>query len=106
MVIPASFCARQKVFICPNCQNHDSAKVSVICHVCGYLGSLNASPFNKGKQEEVKRRVKHLSNGSMDEEIEEETLIAALHMNMQSVIPNETVDIQRVSSKTLAMLAD
>ncbi|EHC43044.1 hypothetical protein LTSEHVI_5883, partial [Salmonella enterica subsp. enterica serovar Hvittingfoss str. A4-620] len=29
--------------------------------VCGYL----ARPFNAGKQEEVKRRVKHLGNGQI-----------------------------------------
>jgi anaerobic ribonucleoside-triphosphate reductase len=28
--------------------------------VCGYLGSPDARPFNAGKQEEVKRRVKHM----------------------------------------------
>ncbi|MGL5421077.1 MAG: anaerobic ribonucleoside-triphosphate reductase, partial [Plesiomonas shigelloides] len=35
-------------------------KVSVTRRVCGYLGSPDARPFNHGKQEEVKRRVKHL----------------------------------------------
>ncbi|MPW36476.1 anaerobic ribonucleoside-triphosphate reductase [Vibrio sp. B1Z05] len=49
-----------KGFTCPNCGNHDSAKVSVTRRVCGYLGSPDARPFNFGKQEEVKRRVKHL----------------------------------------------
>ncbi|MGY6772724.1 anaerobic ribonucleoside-triphosphate reductase [Gallibacterium sp. ZY190522] len=49
-----------KGFVCPKCGNHDSAKVSVIRRVCGYLGSPDARPFNPGKQEEVKRRVKHL----------------------------------------------
>ena len=38
----------------------DSTKVSVTRRVCGYLGSPDARPFNFGKQEEVKRRVKHL----------------------------------------------
>ncbi len=52
-----------KGFVCPNCKCHDSEKVSVIRRVCGYLGSPDARPFNKGKQEEVKRRVKHLSDG-------------------------------------------
>ena len=47
-------------FVCPKCGNHDSAKVSVTRRVCGYLGSPDARPFNAGKQEEVKRRVKHL----------------------------------------------
>lgn len=49
-----------KGFTCPKCGNHDSAKVSVTRRVCGYLGSPDARPFNAGKQEEVKRRVKHL----------------------------------------------
>ncbi len=51
-----------KGFVCPNCGCHDSDKVSVIRRVCGYLGSPDARPFNYGKQEEVKRRVKHLSD--------------------------------------------
>lgn len=49
-----------KGFTCPKCGNHDSTKVSVTRRVCGYLGSPDARPFNDGKQEEVKRRVKHL----------------------------------------------
>ncbi|TCP95604.1 ribonucleoside-triphosphate reductase class III catalytic subunit [Cricetibacter osteomyelitidis] len=49
-----------KGFTCPKCGNHDSSKVSVTRRVCGYLGSPDARPFNAGKQEEVKRRVKHL----------------------------------------------
>ncbi|MDH0176946.1 anaerobic ribonucleoside-triphosphate reductase [Aeromonas dhakensis] len=49
-----------KGFTCPRCGNHDPAKVSVTRRVCGYLGSPDARPFNAGKQEEVKRRVKHM----------------------------------------------
>ncbi|MBE2894348.1 anaerobic ribonucleoside-triphosphate reductase [Spirabiliibacterium falconis] len=49
-----------KGFVCPNCGNHDTESVSVTRRVCGYLGSPDARPFNAGKQEEVKRRVKHL----------------------------------------------
>ena len=49
-----------KGFTCPKCGNHDSTKVSVTRRVCGYLGSPDARPFNSGKQEEVKRRVKHI----------------------------------------------
>ena len=49
-----------KGFTCPKCGNHDSTKVSVTRRVCGYHGSPDARPFNSGKQEEVKRRVKHL----------------------------------------------
>ncbi|MGL5187312.1 MAG: anaerobic ribonucleoside-triphosphate reductase, partial [Plesiomonas shigelloides] len=47
-------------FTCPRCGNHEPTKVSVTRRVCGYLGSPDARPFNHGKQEEVKRRVKHL----------------------------------------------
>ncbi|RBW42771.1 anaerobic ribonucleoside-triphosphate reductase [Psychromonas sp. B3M02] len=49
-----------KGFVCPNCGNSDPEKVAVTRRVCGYLGSPDARPFNEGKQEEVKRRVKHL----------------------------------------------
>ncbi|MGL5006679.1 MAG: anaerobic ribonucleoside-triphosphate reductase [Plesiomonas sp.] len=49
-----------KGFTCPRCGNHEPTKVSVTRRVCGYLGSPDARPFNYGKQEEVKRRVKHL----------------------------------------------
>ncbi len=54
------FDCTSKGFTCPACGNHDSTKVSVTRRVCGYLGSPDARPFNFGKQEEVKRRVKHL----------------------------------------------
>jgi len=56
------FSCTSKGFACPKCGNHDTNKVSVIRRVCGYLGSPDARPFNLGKQEEVKRRVKHLGN--------------------------------------------
>jgi len=58
-----------KGFTCPNCGNREPSKVSVIRRVCGYLGNPDARPFNKGKQEEVKRRVKHLNNGQLEEEL-------------------------------------
>ena len=54
-----------KGFTCPSCHNHNPETVSVTRRVCGYLGSPDARPFNAGKQEEVKRRVKHLGNGQM-----------------------------------------
>jgi ribonucleoside-triphosphate reductase len=54
------FDCTSKGFTCPSCGNHDSNRVSVTRRVCGYLGSPDARPFNYGKQEEVKRRVKHL----------------------------------------------
>ena len=54
-----------KGFTCPKCGNHEPSRVSVTRRVCGYLGSPDARPFNAGKQEEVKRRVKHLGNGQL-----------------------------------------
>ncbi|MBV7388959.1 anaerobic ribonucleoside-triphosphate reductase [Pasteurellaceae bacterium TAE3-ERU1] len=54
------FDCTSKGFVCPSCGNHDAKTVSVTRRVCGYLGSPDARPFNAGKQEEVKRRVKHL----------------------------------------------
>ncbi|KEY57508.1 anaerobic ribonucleoside-triphosphate reductase [Serratia sp. DD3] len=59
------FSCTSKGFTCPKCGNHDPAKVSVTRRVCGYLGSPDARPFNAGKQEEVKRRIKHLANGQL-----------------------------------------
>ena len=58
------FTCTSKGFVCPACGNHDPARISVTRRVCGYLGSPEARPFNAGKQEEVKRRVKHLSAGA------------------------------------------
>ncbi|QDY40810.1 anaerobic ribonucleoside-triphosphate reductase [Candidatus Pantoea soli] len=57
------FHCTSKGFTCPQCGNHDAARVSVTRRVCGYLGSPDARPFNAGKQEEVRRRVKHLRVG-------------------------------------------
>lgn len=54
------FDCTSKGFTCPKCGNHESDKLSVTRRVCGYLGSPDSRPFNAGKQEEVKRRVKHL----------------------------------------------
>jgi anaerobic ribonucleoside-triphosphate reductase len=59
------FSCTSKGFTCPKCGNHDASRVSVTRRVCGYLGSPDARPFNAGKQEEVKRRVKHLDNGQL-----------------------------------------
>lgn len=59
------FNCTSKGFVCPRCGNHDTNRVSVIRRVCGYLGSPDARPFNPGKQEEVKRRIKHLGNGQL-----------------------------------------
>lgn len=54
------FACTSKGFTCPKCGNHEPSRVSVTRRVCGYLGSPDARPFNYGKQEEVKRRIKHL----------------------------------------------
>ncbi|OAN13012.1 anaerobic ribonucleoside triphosphate reductase [Photobacterium jeanii] len=54
------FDCTSKGFTCPKCGNHEPSRVSVTRRVCGYLGSPDARPFNFGKQEEVKRRVKHM----------------------------------------------
>lgn len=59
------FACTSKGFTCPKCGNHDSARVSVTRRVCGYLGSPDARPFNAGKQEEVKRRIKHMAQGQI-----------------------------------------
>jgi len=59
------FTCTSKGFTCPSCGNRDSATSSVTRRVCGYLGSPDTRPFNKGKQQEVKRRVKHLA-GNLD----------------------------------------
>ncbi|STT83506.1 anaerobic ribonucleoside triphosphate reductase [Klebsiella pneumoniae] len=64
-VLPASSSAPARALPAPKCGNHDAARVSVTRRVCGYLGSPDARPFNAGKQEEVKRRVKHLGNGQI-----------------------------------------
>ena len=63
--IHGEFECTSKGFTCPKCGNHDASRVSVTRRVCGYLGSPDARPFNAGKQEEVKRRVKHLGNGQI-----------------------------------------
>lgn len=59
------FTCTSKGFTCPKCGNHDPSRVSVTRRVCGYLGSPDARPFNAGKQEEVKRRVKHMASGQL-----------------------------------------
>lgn len=53
--------ATEEGFTCPTCGNTDSSSLSVTRRVCGYLGSPNARPFNKGKQKEVMCRTKHLN---------------------------------------------
>lgn len=53
-----------KGFTCPKCGNHDASRVSVTRRV-RIFRSPDARPFNAGKQEEVKNRVKHLGNGQI-----------------------------------------
>ena len=47
---------------CPQCHNKDQNKMNVIRRTCGYLGG---NYWNKGKTQEIKSRVLHLSNGSI-----------------------------------------
>lgn len=53
------FIANEIGYECPNCRNHEPKRMSVVRRCCGYLSEPSDRPFNKGKQEEVKRRVKH-----------------------------------------------
>lgn len=50
--------ATESGFECPHCHNK-GAGLSVTRRVCGYLGNPDDRPFNKGKQSEVMKRVKH-----------------------------------------------
>lgn len=56
------FTASTEGYRCPSCGNNEEGTVSVIRRVCGYLSSPDARPFNYGKQEEIKRRVKHMKS--------------------------------------------
>ena len=44
---------------CPNCHNTDHRKMTVVRRTCGYLGS---NFWNRGKTEEISKRVLHTSN--------------------------------------------
>lgn len=46
-------------FSCPECGNNDINTLEITKRVCGYLGNPNTRGFIAGKQEEVRRRVKH-----------------------------------------------
>ncbi|HCH3308231.1 anaerobic ribonucleoside-triphosphate reductase [Vibrio alginolyticus] len=50
--------ATEHGFECPHCGNRGEG-LSVTRRVCGYLGNPDSRPFNKGKQSEVMKRVKH-----------------------------------------------
>lgn len=54
------FEATDSGFKCPNCGNDDSSECSCVRRLCGYLGDTITRPVNKGKYEEMKRRVKHI----------------------------------------------
>lgn len=42
---------------CPNCQNHDRSRLTVIRRTCGYLGE---NFWNEGRTKEIKSRVLHI----------------------------------------------
>ena len=50
---------------CPNCGNHDPARIELLRRVTGYLTGSYTKIFNKGKQAEVRDRYKH-SNSMED----------------------------------------
>ena len=50
---------------CPNCGNHDPARIELLRRVTGYLTGSYTKSFNKGKQAEVRDRYKH--SNSMEE---------------------------------------
>jgi len=47
-------------FHCPECDNRNDKTMSVIRRVSGYLGNPTSRGFNKGKQQEVIQRTRHL----------------------------------------------
>ncbi len=46
------------IWECPNCGNHDQAKMSVARRTCGYIGTQF---WNQGRTQEIKDRVLHVS---------------------------------------------
>lgn len=54
------FNATELGYCCPNCFNNNPKTTSVIRRTCGYLSEPSHRPFNKGKQIEVTKRVKHM----------------------------------------------
>lgn len=54
------FNATELGYCCPNCFNNNPKTTSVIRRCCGYLSEPSDRPFNKGKQIEVTKRVKHM----------------------------------------------
>ena len=45
------------IWECPNCKNHDQAKMNVARRTCGYIGTQY---WNQGRTQEIKERVLHL----------------------------------------------
>ena len=45
------------IWECPNCGNHDQAKMNVARRTCGYIGTQF---WNQGRTQEIKERVLHL----------------------------------------------
>lgn len=45
------------IWECPNCKNHDQAKMNVARRTCGYIGTQF---WNQGRTQEIKERVLHL----------------------------------------------
>lgn len=51
-----------KGFKCPVCKNRNPKTCDVVKRTCGYLGNPQARPMVHGRHQEIKSRVKHLSN--------------------------------------------
>ena len=49
-------------YVCPQCNNKDRSKMSIIIRLCGYLGSLSERPTIDGKMKEMQNRYTHVGN--------------------------------------------
>lgn len=47
------------LYKCPKCGNNEPERMQVCRTICGYLGSIEQRPVNKGKAQEFTLRVKH-----------------------------------------------
>lgn len=54
------FHAHMGGYKCPSCGNEDPTTINVLRRVSGYISAPNSRPFNRGKQQEVIQRVKHM----------------------------------------------
>lgn len=77
-------------FQCPSCGNTNAKTMNVTRRVCGYLGSPDDRPFNKGKFEEVNRRTKSMDAGKQPE--------LATKATTKTVIKTTTPAIKAVKS--------